>query len=386
MDINTKLFGSDLFGEPLTPPKAGPLAERFEFPPFSVLNAREGDWQNRKRAWIGLGIQSELGRGGDMLGNGGGNTSKERYAQSYASGTPGTLGKAYNKAAPGGGALPAANYANRERGSGSGSGSAIPGTAATSVSSRVAPGGGGGGCWLGGPKTESSDAFGNNTPNEANGTSIFDPVLTELCYKWFCPTGGQIVDPFAGGSVRGLVAGLLGFKYHGIDLRAEQIEANRQQLTIAPGAAVEWVCGDSLEKLPEAPEADFIFSCPPYGDLERYSDDPLDLSTMEYHTFIATYRRIIMQACKRLKNNRLACFVVGEFRNPKTGMYRGFVPDTIRAFQEQGLELYNEAVLVTAVGSLPIRVSGQFESGRKLGKTHQNVLVFAKGDPRKAFK
>ena len=46
--------------------------------------------------------------------------------------------------------------------------------------------------------------------------------------------------------------------------------------------------------------------------------------------------------------------------------------------------LYNEAILVTAVGSLPIRVGRQFSAGRKLGKTHQNVLVFVKGDWRKA--
>jgi hypothetical protein len=42
---------------------AGSLAERFGVPPFSVLNAREGWWQDRKRTWIGLGIKSELGRG-----------------------------------------------------------------------------------------------------------------------------------------------------------------------------------------------------------------------------------------------------------------------------------------------------------------------------------
>lgn len=39
------------------------LAERFIIPPFSVLDARQGYWQERKRAWIALGIQSELGRG-----------------------------------------------------------------------------------------------------------------------------------------------------------------------------------------------------------------------------------------------------------------------------------------------------------------------------------
>jgi len=60
------------------------------------------------------------------------------------------------------------------------------------------------------------------------------------------------------------------------------------------------------------------------------------------------------------------------------------VSDTIGAFCDAGMALYNDAVLVTALGSLPIRVGAQFGSSRKLGKTHQNVLVFVKGDPRKA--
>ena len=84
-----------------------------------------------------------------------------------------------------------------------------------------------------------------------------------------------------------------------------------------------------------------------------------------------------------LKDDRFACFVVGDIRDRK-GFYRNFVSDTIAAFQDAGMRLYNEAVLITAVGSLPIRVGRQFEAGRKLGKTHQNVLVFCKGDPRKA--
>jgi len=32
--------------------------------------------------------------------------------------------------------------------------------------------------------------------------------------------------------------------------------------------------------------------------------------------------------------------------------------------------------------SLPLRVGKQFSGARKLGKTHQNVLVFVKGDPK----
>jgi len=219
-----------------------------------------------------------------------------------------------------------------------------------------------------------------------SGTSIFDPVLCELIYRWFCPPGGLILDPFAGGSVRGIVAAKLGRKYVGVDLSARQIEANRQQAAaICKDDAPVWQIGDSREIDTICPgvQADMVFSCPPYADLEVYSDDPQDLSTMPYPDFIEAYREIIKKSCAMLKDNRFACFVVGEVRDKK-GNYYGFVPDTIKAFTDCGLKFYNEAILVTAVGSLPIRVGRQFESGRKLGKTHQNVLVFIKGDAKKA--
>lgn len=63
----------ELFGKEEEEPKegtgAGSLAGRFLIPPFSVLNAREGWWQDRKRAWLALGIKSEEGRGGGMTWN-----------------------------------------------------------------------------------------------------------------------------------------------------------------------------------------------------------------------------------------------------------------------------------------------------------------------------
>jgi len=222
--------------------------------------------------------------------------------------------------------------------------------------------------------------------DKANGTSIFDPVLCELAYRWFAPPGGIVIDPFAGGSVRGIVASKLNRQYIGIELRAEQIAANRAQaLRICGEPMPQWIEGDAIDirALTGGMAADFIFSCPPYADLERYSDDPRDLSTMAYPAFLAAYRRIVAACADLLKPDRFACFVVGDIRDA-AGMYRNFVSDTIAAFCDCGLMLYNEAILVTAVGSLPIRVAKQFESGRKLGKTHQNVLVFVKGDPREA--
>ena len=45
----------------------GDLSEKFVLPPFSILDARSGWWQSRKRAWLALGIQSEIGRGDNAL-------------------------------------------------------------------------------------------------------------------------------------------------------------------------------------------------------------------------------------------------------------------------------------------------------------------------------
>jgi hypothetical protein len=220
-----------------------------------------------------------------------------------------------------------------------------------------------------------------------SGTSIFDPVLCELAYRWFCPPGGMVLDPFAGGSVRGIVASKLGRAYFGVDLSARQIAANRLQAAAICGDPMPiWVQGDSREIDRHAAQidADFILSCPPYADLERYSDDPADLSTMDYEAFRAAYSEIIRKTVARLKPDRFACFVVGDVRAPPHGYYRNFPAHTIDAFIAAGAPLYNEAILVTAAGSLPIRVGGQFTATRKLGKTHQQVYVFCKGDPRKA--
>lgn len=216
-----------------------------------------------------------------------------------------------------------------------------------------------------------------------DGTSIFDPVLCELCYQWFNIPKGKILDPFAGGSVRGIVASILGFKYMGNDLSKEQITANRanaEEVLTGKSDHPDWTNGDSLNinTITKGYEADMIFSCPPYSDLEVYSDLKEDISNMGYSDFIDIYREIIKKSCELLKDDRFAVFVVGDIRSKK-GNYRNFVSDTTRAFIDCGLVLYNEMILVNSIGNLQMRV-GRYMKSRKVGKQHQNVLVFYKGN------
>lgn len=215
--------------------------------------------------------------------------------------------------------------------------------------------------------------------NSASYVSIFDPALCEVLYKWFCVEGGEILDPFAGGSVRGIVANKLGYKYTGIDIRQEQINSNREQALdiLNVDNQPQWYVGDSNQVLNGFNKKfDFVFSCPPYADLEVYSDLKGDISNMPYNEFMQSYESIIAKACNLLKTNGLACFVVGEVRN-KQGNYIGFVPDTIRAFEKCGMKFYNEAILLNAIASASMRANGNMKT-RKLVKVHQNILVFKK--------
>lgn len=215
--------------------------------------------------------------------------------------------------------------------------------------------------------------------NQASYTSIFDPALCEVLYHWFCPEGGTILDPFAGGSVRGIVANYLGYKYTGIDIRQEQIESNRKQgLEILDvNNQPNWYVGDSNIELDEFNnQYDFVFSCPPYADLEVYSDLNGDISNMNYNDFMFAYESIISKSCALLKKNGYACFVVGEVRD-KNGNYIGFIPDTIKAFKNCGMNYYNEAILLNSIASASMRANGNMKS-QKLVKVHQNILVFKK--------
>lgn len=297
-EIDFESFKDEFFQGP---EKAlGSLAEKFIVPPFSVLDGRSRLWQDRKSAWIDLGIHSEAGR--------------EHLVSSVS---------------------PVGPYAYIQRG------------------------------------------------RQETGGSVFDPVLCEITYRWF--TNGQgkkILDPFAGGSVRGIVADKLGHFYTGVDLSEKQISANNKQAAEL-GVSPKWVHGDSanLNKIVSGEKFDLAFTCPPYFDLERYSEKPNDLSNMEFGEFLKTYSAIFEKVFAALVSNAFFVVVIGDVR-AQNSEYRNIVGETIGAALRAGFHFYNSAIYLTPIGNAPVRVSTIFgRGGRKLVNVHQHYLVFYKGDP-----
>lgn len=123
----------------------------------------------------------------------------------------------------------------------------------------------------------------------AAGVSLFDPVLSEILCQWFTPhANSSICDPFAGDTQKGMVFAILGHRFTGIELRAEQVEANRRNLE-GRNLDCSYICDDgrNIRKHIEADTQDLLFSCPPYFDLEQYSNLPEDASNQRtYNAFM----------------------------------------------------------------------------------------------------
>ena len=247
----------------------------------------------------------------------------------------------------------------------------------------------------------------------STGTSIFDPVLCECAIRWFAPRAHDagrdsdtedddtpprpppvvVVDPFAGGSTRGVVAAKLGLFYVGVELSGRQVDANRAQaaaLCIDCRHQPVWFHDDGEnvarcfaralhdKGLPPDTLADLVLTCPPYFSLERYGGPAdTDLSMMSFDDFKAKYARILENATRLLKKRHCVVVVIGNVRTA-AGELRDLHSLTKTALHDAGCPLYVDAVLKTAVASAALRAGRQMAAASKLATTHQNVVVCCK--------
>ena len=202
----------DLFGNVVE--KDPLLRDKFIEPPFSVILTNGKEWRNRKKLWKNIGLESEVGRHINLIDM---SATAVKIKDEYTR-------KVWNK--------------NRR----------------------------------GETLTQEEEELIKPYAQKSSATSIFDPSLCEVIYHWFCPPKGKIFDPFAGGSVRGIIAHYLGYNYTGIDIRQEQIDSNRKQAKniLDLDNQPNWIVGDSNKILSSHhlgnEKYDFVFSCPPYAD------------------------------------------------------------------------------------------------------------------------
>ena len=314
----------------IPPSEPNSLNDTFIIPPFSILDSRQGYWQARKKMWRGVIGDMGQSRQGKLV-----QSVELQYKDLYTKTAEHrkTLGISFRE------------YLEKY----------VPEEVKQKESQKVL----------------------------STGVSLFDPVLAEILCKWFTPhKGAKIFDCFAGDTQKGLVFGTCGYEFKGVELRQEQVDINNEVIADR-NLPISYVCddGQNVANHFEPDSQDLLFSCPPYFDLEVYSDLPNDASNQgTYEEFIAILENAFKAAYGCLKENRFAVVVLGDVRSKKDGTYYDFGGDVKRIFKEAGAYLYNELILIEMSSSVALRAKKYMES-RKVAKMHQNILVFYKGDP-----
>ena len=211
--------------------------------------------------------------------------------------------------------------------------------------------------------------------------SVFPVPLAEwIIIRFGGKPGSTILDAFSGGPPRGLTAGIMGYEYVGYDISAKQIEQNAKIINKYKLDTVIYKLSDArnIHLIEHGDYFDFALTCPPYWNMEVYSDDPDDFSAFDtYDEFHDAMFEVAKAHFRVMKPGAFVCIIVGNFRDKKTGEIIDFRGHTVCNFQDAGFLFHQEVILAKNFGSAVQRSSTAWK-GKKLVSTHEHLLVFKK--------
>lgn len=229
-------------------------------------------------------------------------------------------------------------------------------------------------------KSQARETLNSNRSDRRHGVnngkcSVFNPQLAQMILAAYAPMNGKIYDPFGGGGTRGYIATKMGYDYTGVEIRKEEYNRVLAQMK-------EWnlnfkfILADSVKYRPNE-SFDFIYTCPPYYDLEVYSDMEDDLSNApSYMEYLNMLQKVLKNCYDVLKKDSFAVFVVGNFRNKK-GELEHLNGDLITKAKEVGFKLWDELIWMGA-SNVALTRCGKFEKNRKSVRMHEYIIILKK--------
>jgi len=221
--------------------------------------------------------------------------------------------------------------------------------------------------------------------------SVFNIELAYFIVKRYAPKKAKILDAFAGGPPRGLAVAWVNSEleekdkhtYFGYDVSVKQISHNHEvarDLNVSTHVRYQLEDARNISKYDR--KYTFAMTCPPYFDLEVYSDQDNDISNAaSYEEFNKAMFEIARQHKKVMKAGSFVVMIIGNVRNKKTGELYNLVGDAITNFKANGFMYWDDPVLSKPSGSAAIRAANSW-SGKKLVRTHENVLIFKKPEKK----
>ena len=200
----------------------------------------------------------------------------------------------------------------------------------------------------------------------------YSPMRAKAIYEKFCPKDGVIYDFCAGfgGRMLGALSSSKNFTYIGTDPNTETYEN-----LLKEGTYIEEVterknsfkiyneCAENLDLKEKS--VDFVFSCPPFFDLERYTDEETQsyIRYSNYEEWLECFVRPSIKKCiSAMKPEGIYCVDVENFQSK--GKEFLLPLDWIQIAEEEGLSLQK---------TLPIK-----SRSRKRNNWSNNIYIFTK--------
>lgn len=222
--------------------------------------------------------------------------------------------------------------------------------------------------------------------NDKELLSEFNPTVAKNIISFWSKEGDTILDPFSG-RTRALVSCVMKRNYIGYEISKDVIEymnvkfesLNIPKLDVRNKDCIE------INNDFEDNSVDFVFSCPPYWDLEKYESCDGQLSDVkDYDEFMNMLYDRLSVSVDKLKPNRYMCMVVGDFR--RKGDYITFHSDLIEKMKER-LDIKLHDVIITQ--NIPFGMAAYYFGSRRkndyTAKAHEYIIIWKKKGDKKEY-
>ena len=173
------------------------------------------------------------------------------------------------------------------------------------------------------------------------------------------------------------MASAMEHKYFGIEIRQNEVIRIKEQMKKLD-RFFDIEIGDSQNYPLQDDFYDFSYTCPPYYNLEIYSKLEGDLSNAgDYQTFLQMLWNCLKNNYKALKKDCLSVWVVGNFRNEKTGNLQNLDGDLIKFGKLAGFKLH-DIIIWWGASKCASQRCGQFEANRRSVRVHEYIIIFRK--------
>jgi len=221
--------------------------------------------------------------------------------------------------------------------------------------------------------------MGGSTQNAIAATTM-PPELVEFFVKYYAKPGDNYLDPFMGQGIQMQVAKAFGLNYYGYDASEEfckYVESVKAKIDDG-SLVIETNLGDSRNpaNIPDG-IGDFLFTSPPYWDIEYYGDEKEQLGyNSTYPEFLQGMEEIARAWLPKFRTGATIVINVNDFR--RKGVFYPYHADTIALFQRAGWVMHDVWIIESLIAGLPKIFALEFNQRKIAPKNHEYALVFKK--------